>query len=171
MFSEVFKRFWKEKLAWNVLRIQLRDFKDQEERNIRKLQLLRDYIHTTFMKIVQFSRPPQPPLSTYVQNLSTPWSWTSNFKRTPSPQFQAKPHYLLFHGFILLCVQLSKNITKCLFHLQLLTFVVLIWQSTYFICTTWKRTQTIEKQPHRACERTKSKQKRNQVTSDSNCSI
>ena len=27
-----------------------------------------------------------------------------------------KPHYLLFRGFILLCVQLSKNITKCFFY-------------------------------------------------------
>ena len=27
---------------------------------------------------------------------------------------QLKPRYLLFRGFILLCVQLSKNITKCL---------------------------------------------------------
>ena len=27
-----------------------------------------------------------------------------------------KPRYLLFRGFILLCVQLSKNITKCFFY-------------------------------------------------------
>ena len=122
-------------------------------------------------KLSNFQDLPTPPCPPTSKIYPHPWPWTSNFKRTPSPQFQAKPHYLLFHGFILLCVQLSKNITKCLFHLQLLTFVVLIWQSTYFICTTWKRTQTIEKQPHRACKRTKSKQKRNQVTSDSNCSI
>ena len=52
--------------------------------------------------------------------------------------------------------------------LQLFTFLVLILQSTCFICTTWKRKQTMEQQPHRACERTKSKQKQNQVTSHSN---
>ena len=67
---------------------------------------------------------PSSPLTIYVQNyliLSPTWPWTSNFKR------------------VLLCVQLSKNITKCL-----------------------------EKQPYRACERAKSKQKRNQVMSHSN---
>ena len=36
-----------------------------------------------------------------------------------------------------------------------------------FICTTWKHKQTMEQQPQRACERTKSKQKQNQVTSQS----
>ena len=41
---------------------------------------------------------------------------------------------------------------------------VLILQSTCFICTTWKRKQTVEQQPNRACERTKSKQKQKQVT-------
>ena len=45
---------------------------------------------------------------------------------------------------------------------------VLNLQSTCFICTTWKRKQTMEQQPHRACERTKSKQKQNQVMSHSN---
>ena len=44
-------------------------------------------------------------------------------------------------------------------------FLVLILHSTFFICTTWKRKQTLEQQPHRACERTKSKQKQNEVTS------
>ena len=38
--------------------------------------------------------------------------------------FSLKPRYLLFRGFILLSVQLSKNITKCC----LFTFLVLILQ-------------------------------------------
>ena len=41
-------------------------------------------------------------------------------------------------------------------------------QSTFFICTTWKRKQTMEQQPNRACKRMKSKQKQKQVTSHSN---
>ena len=45
---------------------------------------------------------------------------------------------------------------------------MLTLQSTCFICTTCKRKQTMEQQPHCACERTKSKQKQNQVTSLSN---
>ena len=40
--------------------------------------------------------------------------------------------------------------------------------STCFICTTWKRKQTMEQQPQPARERTKSKQKQNQITSHSN---
>ena len=47
-------------------------------------------------------------------------------------------------------------------------FLVLILQSTYFTCTIRIRKQTMEQQPHRACERTKSKQKQNQVMSHSN---
>ena len=43
-----------------------------------------------------------------------------------------------------------------------------ILQSTCFICRTWKCKRTMEQQPHRACERTKSKQEQNQVTSHSN---
>ena len=109
MFSEVFKRFWKEKLAWNVLRNQLRDFKDQEERNIRKLQLLRDYIHTTFMKIVQFSRPPHPPLSTYVQNLSTPLTLDVQFQKNPFPPVSSETSLSAFSWlYTLVCAVVQK---------------------------------------------------------------
>ena len=73
------------------------------------------------------------------------------------------PHYLLFCGFIPLYVQLSKNITKCL----LLIFTH-IFSTHSTICKTWKRKQTMEQQWHRACERTKSKQKQNHATSHSN---
>ena len=65
-----------------------------------------------------------------------------------------KPCNLLYRGFILLCVQLSKNITECL--LWLYTFLVLILQSTYIICTAWKRKQALEQQPYRECEWTNS---------------
>ena len=48
--------------------------------------------------------------------------------------------YLLFRGFTSLCAQLSKNITKCFLKKS---FLKLILKSTYFICITWKRKQTI----------------------------
>ena len=41
-------------------------------------KVVRDNTHMTSMKIVQFSRP-LTPLSIYVQNSSTPLTWTSNF--------------------------------------------------------------------------------------------
>ena len=68
----------------------------------------------------------------------------------------------LFRCFILLSVQLSKNIRK-LFYLYLFTFLVFILQSTCFICIPRKRKQTMEQQPNRVRERTKSKQKQNQA--------
>ena len=72
--------------------------------------------------------------------------------------FHLAEAYLLFRGFILLCVELPKNITKYL------SFIIIHIFSTHFainlfFCTTWKRKETIEQQPHRACEGTKSKQK------------
>ena len=39
---------------------------------------------------------------------------------------ELKPHYLLFRGFISLCVQLSKNITKCFL------FIIIHFFSTHF---------------------------------------
>ena len=51
------------------------------------------------------------------------------------------------------------NISQNAFYLWLFKLLVLILQSTCFICTTWKCKQTMEQQPHRACERTKSKTK------------
>ena len=57
------------------------------------------------------------------------------------------------------CLKISQNI----FYLYLFTFLVLILQSTCFIFKGWKRKQTMEEQPHRACERTKSNLKQNQV--------
>ena len=55
----------------------------------------------------------------------------------------------------------EKALYSCLCKkfLWLFKFLVLILQSTCFICTTWKRKQTMEQQPHRACEQTKSKHK------------
>ena len=63
-----------------------------------------------------------------------------------------------FRGFMLLCIELSKNITKYVLFI-VIHILVLILQSTCFIYTSWKHKQTMKQQPHRACERTKSKQK------------
>ena len=65
------------------------------------------------------------------------FSWTSS-------------HYLLFRGFTLLCVQLSNIIYNYSY------FWYSFSNKSVFTCTTWKRKQTMEQQPHRACERTKS---------------
>ena len=62
------------------------------------------------------------------------------------------------------CPKISRNI----FYLYLFTFLVLILQSTCFICTTWKRKQIMEQQLDRVFERMKYKQKQNQVMSHSN---
>ena len=62
------------------------------------------------------------------------------------------------------CVCSWAKISRNVLYLQLFTFLVLILQSTYFICATWKLKQTMEQQPHHACDRTKSKHK-NKVSS------
>ena len=51
-----------------------------------------------------------------------------------------------------------SKILRNFFYLYLFAFLVLILQSTCFICTTWKRKQTMEQQPNRVCEQAKSKQ-------------
>ena len=58
-----------------------------------------------------------------------------------------------------LCVQLPKTVTKFILFITI-HILVLILQAT---CKQSKRKQTMEQQLHRACERTKSKQKQNQV--------
>ena len=52
-----------------------------------KIKLVRDNMHMTSIKTVQFSRP-HPPLSylSMFKILSPPWPWTSNFKRIPPLQ-------------------------------------------------------------------------------------
>ena len=65
------------------------------------------------------------------------------------------PSFDFFHSaeaFTLLCVQFFI----------IIHILVLILQSTCFICTTWKRKQTMEQQLQHACERTILKQKQNQ---------
>ena len=55
-----------------------------------------------------------PHLSIYVKNSSTPLTLDVQFQTTPSKKnLKRRPHYLLFRSSILLCMQLSKNITKC----------------------------------------------------------
>ena len=105
-----------------------------------------NHTHMTSMKFVQifnfhssiFKLPTPPPTSSL-----------------PLKMMKLKPHYLLYRGFTFLCVQLSKNITKCFLKKS---FFVLILQSTCLFCITWKRKQTMEHQPHRACEWMKSNQ-------------
>ena len=68
---------------------------------------------------------------------------------------------------MLLNVQLSKNITKCLL------FIIIHISCTHFEINLFyfhnmKRKQTMEHQPNPACEQTNSKQEQNQVTSNSN---
>ena len=59
-----------------------------------------------------------------------------------------------FYVALYFCVCSCPKISRNVFYL----FLVLILQSTCFICTTWKRKQTLEQQLHDACDRTKSKQ-------------
>ena len=59
------------------------------------------------------------------------------------------------------CVCICPKISRNAFYLQFFTFLLLMLQSTYFICTSWKRKGTMEQQSHRTCEWIKSKQKQN----------
>ena len=144
------------------------------------------------MKILQFSRPPTPSYLSASEIPAISWPWTSNFKRTlPRLQlitnllkediiqrlllcYQVLPSGRLsflfgwsliiwFYVALYFCVCSFPKISRNVFYL----FLVLILQSTCFICTTWKRKQTLEQQLHDACDRTKSKQQ-NQVTLHSN---
>ena len=58
-----------------------------------------------------------------------------------------------FCGFILLCVRLSKNITKCLLFIIILFLYIF---SIHFAVNQYLRKQTMEQQSHCACQRTKS---------------
>ena len=63
----------------------------------------------------------------------------SDFPLTSFHLAEALLLYLLHRGLILLCVQLSKNIKKCLLYIIIhifSTFLVLILQSMCFISTT-----------------------------------
>ena len=80
-------------------------------------------------------------------------------KRRTGFKVDLKPHCLLFSGFTILRKQLFKKIQQNIFSKKV--FLVLIFQLICFICITWKRKQTMEKQPHRACEWTKSNQNKN----------
>ena len=84
-----------------------------------------------------------------LKKLKTYFLPSSYSKKMNWGQGSAETHYLLFCGFKFLCVQLSKNIKICFLKK---VFLVLILQSTCFICITWKRKQTMEQQPPRACE-------------------
>ena len=78
---------------------------------------------------------------------------------------------LILSGFPLTFYHLAEASLECavIQNYQEMSFfiiihiLVVILQSTCFICTTWKRKQAMEQQPNGACERTKSKQKQNQI--------
>ena len=151
--------------------------------------LLRYDTHMTSMKAVQFLRPPIPFVHSHPKFSTTPLTLDIKFQLNPPPS----PNIFLFSTFHyqlinLVCFSLdffsfSWSLTICFswpytlvcaavqrYHEMsfLYTFLVLILQSVCFIYKIWKRKQTMEQQPHRACEQTTSKQKQNQVTSHSN---
>ena len=69
------------------------------------------------------------------------------FQLTSSPLSPFSWIYTLIYA-------VAQNVTKCLFY-NYSYILVLILQPTCFICTAWKRKQTMEKQSHRASEQTK----------------
>ena len=62
--------------------------------------------------------------------------------------------FMALYSCVWSCSKISRNVLFIIIHI-----LVLILQSTRFICTTWKRKQSMEQQPRCACERTKLKQK------------
>ena len=154
---------------------------------------------------------PSPRCPSTSKILPHPWTWTSNFKRTPSPnenqsikrkhnpRMTIKCYQVLPSGRLSFSVFNLSNLSGfplASFNLAAASLFAFSWLyalvravvqkyhqmsfihnysqfSTHFainlfICTTWKLKQTMKQQSHRACERTKSKQKQNQVTSHSN---
>ena len=65
--------------------------------------------------------------------------------------------FMALYSWMCSCLKISRNI----FYLYLFTFLVSILKLTCFICTSWKRKQTMKQQSHRRCEWTKPKQKEN----------
>ena len=125
----------------------------------------------TSLKIVQFSRPPTllvhlHPIFFHPLDLGRPIS-NDPPPPPPPPQFQTKASLSASWLYTLVCAVVHK------YHEMFFLFIIihnllLVLQLTCFISTTWKRKQTMEKQPHRACERMKSNQKLNQVMPHSN---
>ena len=65
-------------------------------------------------------------------------------KRCAGLKVELKSYYLFLRGFTLLCVQISKNITKCF--LKKSSSLVLNQQSTYFtenVNKLWNNTRTV----------------------------
>ena len=110
---------------------------------------------------------PSPPLSIYVQNLCTPLNLDIQFQTTPT-QFQMKASLSALSWLYTLVCAVVQKYHEISFLLIIIHILPLILQSPCFICTTWKRKQTMEKQPHCTYEQMKSKQKWNQVTLHSN---
>ena len=144
----------------------------------------------TSIKLVQFSRLPTP-LSICVQNSSTPLIVDVQFQKYPLLEmliicyqvllsdrlsFSLWTDSLILSGFPLASFHSAKASLSAFSWLYTLVRAVvqkyhemsfllkLLNATTCFICKTWK----FKQQPHRACERTKSKWKQNQITSHSN---
>ena len=72
--------------------------------------------------------------------------------------FPLKTHYYIsFFVDLYSCVCSCPKISRNVFYLKLFTFLVLILQSTCFICTTWKRRQTMENEWNKNKSKTKSR--------------
>ena len=141
----------------------------------------------TSMKIVQFSRPPTPLVHLRPKFFHPPWPWTSNFKWTPPLQMmtnQLKENiiqgWLLYviRSFLYFGSRFQYQLINQLIFLLLYTLVCAVAQKyhemSFVVIHIFTRfainlfyfhgTATVP----RACERTKSKEKQNQVTSHSN---
>ena len=86
--------------------------------NYIKNYLFRDDINMMSMKIIRFSRPPNPLVHLRAKFFHPldPWFWLLFIL--------PRSLYLFFGGFILLCMQLSKNIKKL--------FIIIHVFSTHF---------------------------------------
>ena len=123
-----------------------------------KNMLIRDDTHMTSMKIVQFLRPPPPPLSICVQNSTTPLSLDVQFKLNPP-----SPRQVLTNQWKENTIQEWVLYVPSFRLLFVFSINSLISSGFPFFCLAFLLNSF-----HRACERTKSKQKQNQVTSYSN---
>ena len=102
----------------------------------------------------------QPRPQSYFKKLKTSFSPSSYSEKMCWGQSLTICFFVALYSCVCSCPKISQNN----FYLELFTILVFILQSTCFISTYWKRKQTMEQQPHRACEWTKSKQKQSHAT-------
>ena len=90
------------------------------------------------MKIVQFSRPP-PPLSSYVQNSSTPWALDVQFQTNPSPPLQMITNQLR-ENIVQGCLLYIRSFLQVGFHFQY-QLINLVWFSIDFFSFSWSQSR------------------------------